>query len=91
MRQWFKKERREENIEEGKEELERELKRNGIIVPQDELYNLINPFVKRQNCANLEDIYAIGYGGIHYGKLSTVLKKRVKQKRLPKWCKNRAA
>ena len=83
IRQWFKKERREENIEEGKEELERELKRNGIIVPQDELYNLINPFVKRQNCANLEDIYAaIGYGGIQLWKIIHRIKEEyVKQKK----------
>lgn len=83
IRQWFKKERREENIEEGKEELERELKRNGIIVPQDELYDLINPFVKRQNCANLEDIYAaIGYGGIQLWKIIHRIKEEyVKQKK----------
>ncbi len=30
IRQWFKKEKREENIEEGREELEREFRRNGI-------------------------------------------------------------
>ena len=86
------KERREENIEEGKEELERELKRNGIIVPQDELYNLINPFVKRQNCANLEDIYAtIGYGGIQLWKIIHRIKEEyVKQKKAAEVVQNRS-
>lgn len=70
IRQWFKKERREENIIEGKEELERELKRNGIVVPQNELYDMMQPYVKRQNCTNIEDIYAaIGYGGIQLWKI----------------------
>ena len=34
IRAWFKKERREENIITGKEELEREFKRNLINVPE---------------------------------------------------------
>ena len=52
-------------------------------MPQDELYNLINPFVKRQNCANLEDIYAaIGYGGIQLWKIIHRIKEEyVKQKK----------
>lgn len=33
IRQWFKKERREENIQEGKQELEREFRRNTIALP----------------------------------------------------------
>ena len=52
-------------------------------MPQDELYDLINPYVKRQNCANLEDIYAaIGYGGIQLWKIIHRIKEEyVKQKK----------
>ena len=83
IRQWFKKERREENIIQGKEELERELRRNGIVVPQEALFDLVNPFVKRQNCASLEDIYAaVGYGGIQLWKILPRLKEEyAKQKK----------
>ncbi len=83
IRQWFKKERREENIIEGKEELERELKRNSIIVPQNELYDMIQPYVKRQNCSSIEDVYAaIGYGGIQLWKIMHRMKEDyVKQKK----------
>ena len=37
IRQWFKKERREENIVEGRAELEREFRRNGIDLTDEEL------------------------------------------------------
>ncbi len=37
IRQWFKKEKREENIVEGKAELEREFRRNGIELTEPEM------------------------------------------------------
>ena len=37
IRQWFKKEKREENIIEGKAEIEREFRRNGIELPEPEM------------------------------------------------------
>ena len=41
IRAWFKKERREENIITGKEELEREFKRSLINVPENELEDFV--------------------------------------------------
>ena len=49
IRAWFKKERREENIITGKEELEREFKRNLINVPENELEDFVLNLAKRQH------------------------------------------
>ncbi len=65
IKQWFKKERREENIIRGREMLEAELKHNGLSLDDvmDEV--IYGPIMKRLSYANLEDMYAaIGYGGV---------------------------
>ena len=65
IRSWFKKEKREENIIEGKAELEREFKRNFIRLYDHELQSFLTKLAERQHCATLDDFYAaIGYGGI---------------------------
>lgn len=65
IRQWFKRERREENIQAGKTELERELRRSGISLTNDELMEALSSTLKKKNCTNIEDLFcAIGYGGI---------------------------
>lgn len=65
IRSWFKKEKREENIVEGKAELEREFKRNFIRLYDQELQTFLTKLAERQHCATLDDFYAaIGYGGI---------------------------
>lgn len=65
IRSWFKKEKREENIIEGKAELEREFKRNFIRLYDQELQSFLTKLAERQHCATLDDFYAaIGYGGI---------------------------
>lgn len=70
IRAWFKKERREENIITGKEELEREFKRNLINVPENELEDFVLDLAKRQHINTLEDFYAaIGYGGVLLSRL----------------------
>ena len=65
IKQWFKKERREENIVHGKEQFERELRANGI-APADIMGNEILPLIlKRLAFTSLDDLYAaIGYGGV---------------------------
>lgn len=65
IRAWFKRERRDENIVEGKSELEREIKRNKMRFTDEEYENLIKTLAERQHCATTDDFYAaIGYGGI---------------------------
>ena len=65
IKQWFKRERREENIIHGKEQFERELRANGI-APADIMGDEILPLIlKRLAFTSLDDLYAaIGYGGV---------------------------
>jgi len=65
IKTWFKRERREENIEKGMEELERELKENGMVIPPKQREEMLQQIAKRIGIASVEDLYAaIGYGGI---------------------------
>lgn len=77
IRSWFKKERREENIIKGKEELEKEFKRNFIRVPEEDLQNFLADDMKRHNCSTLDNFYAaIGYGGVILSRMTQRLKDR---------------
>jgi len=67
---WFKKEKKAENIDKGKEAIERELKRIGI--PYAELFKLeyINPMLDRYKYKNLEEMYAaVGFGAMSATKI----------------------
>ncbi len=69
IRQWYKRERREENIAEGKEELEREFKRNFIRLLPEEYEPFVAKMAEQQHCRTIDDFYAaIGYGGVSLGK-----------------------
>ena len=67
---WFKKETRGENIEDGKERLEREIERNGF-----KSADLLNPerlrsILPKYTFNNADDMYAaIGYGALTAGKV----------------------
>ena len=70
IRQWFKKEKREENIAEGRAEVEREFKRNNINLPEKQMLEFIAKIAERQRCNSVDDFFAaIGYGGITFTKL----------------------
>ncbi|WP_296627262.1 bifunctional (p)ppGpp synthetase/guanosine-3',5'-bis(diphosphate) 3'-pyrophosphohydrolase, partial [uncultured Negativibacillus sp.] len=70
IRAWFKKERREENIITGKEELDREFRRNLINVPEEDYEEFILGFARRQHINTVDDFYAaIGYGGVLLSRL----------------------
>ncbi|HEX2937780.1 MAG TPA: bifunctional (p)ppGpp synthetase/guanosine-3',5'-bis(diphosphate) 3'-pyrophosphohydrolase [Ruminiclostridium sp.] len=75
IRGWFKKERREENIAQGKTELEREFRRNGIILNEEQYDGFVLEVAKRQhfNAAD-EFLAAIGYGGIVLSKIMPRIK-----------------
>ena len=65
IRQWFKKERREENIERGTDILEKEFKRYNIPYKNSSIQKFLNQVAKKFNQPTLEDLIAtIGYGGI---------------------------
>ncbi len=65
IRAWFKKERREENIEEGRNAFEAELARHYIRLNSEQYERVLETEVRRQHCASADDFFAaIGYGGI---------------------------
>ena len=65
IRQFFKKERRAENIERGYEILEKEFKRYGIPLKDSSIEKFMEQIAKKFNQPSLEDLIAtIGYGGI---------------------------
>ena len=76
IRSWFKKEKREENIIQGKNELEHELRRNFIrFDDNDEYERFLLKIAERQRFTNIEDLYAaIGYGGLKITKIMPGLK-----------------
>lgn len=81
IRSWFKKERREENIIEGRSELEKEFRRNFIRVPEDEYEEFFAVDMRRHNCETLDDFYAaIGYGGVLLSKIIQRLKDEYQKK-----------
>ena len=70
IRAWFKKEKRDENIVEGRAELEREFRRSNIPLTSELMDYMIESVGKRHNCSTEDDFYAaIGYGGIQLWKV----------------------
>lgn len=65
IRNWFKKMRREENIAQGRDALAKELRREMILIPDDELDGFVNGCCRRMRQNSAQDLYAaIGYGGL---------------------------
>lgn len=65
INQWFKREKRDENIEEGKELIERELRRFGNTHAQLFKPEWVSIIAKRYGFSNIDDLYAgVGYGGV---------------------------
>ena len=65
IRQWFKKERRDENIVHGKAAFESELRRAMISMSDITADDVLPRVLKRLSFPSLEEVYAaIGYGGI---------------------------
>ena len=78
IRQWYKKERREENVAAGRQSFEEELRRIGMqpSVLNDE--KLLPVLLKRVSFGSLDDMYAaIGYGGITAAKAVNRMKEEL--------------
>ena len=70
--QWFKKAEREENIVRGKEILDKEIKRIGMLHSDLFKSEWVNIVLERYNYSNTDDMYAaIGFGAISPGKIIT--------------------
>ena len=81
IKQWFKKERREENVIRGREMLESELKHNGLTLDDAQDMDTVAPILKRLSFSNLEDMYAaIGYGGITATRVANRIRDELRTK-----------
>lgn len=80
IRQWFKKERKEENIAHGKLSFDSELKRSGLTLADISKDEFMQPLLKRMNYQTIDDLYAaIGYGGMSAHKVVTRFKEELRQ------------
>ena len=68
IRQWFRRQERDENIAQGKDILERELRRLGMEMKHDEVLKRFPRYTK------LEDFFAaVGYGGVSSQQIASKL------------------
>lgn len=75
IRQYFKKEFRDENIEKGKEMIEHELKRQGLSYSDIFKPEYYDDMLKRYNFKSLDDAFgAVGYSGITANKIISRIK-----------------
>lgn len=75
IRTWFKRERREENIEEGKAEYESQLRRNNMNLSDEQEEMLLAVITEKQKFSTADDFFAaLGYGGIVLSKLMPMIK-----------------
>ncbi len=75
IRQWFKKEKRSENIVEGKNEIDREFKKYGRAYTEAQRNEVAANVAKRMGVLDADDFYNnIGYGGLSVAKISGRLK-----------------
>lgn len=76
IRSWFKKERRDENIVNGKSDLEHEFKRNYLRFEDTAKFDeFVQRIAERQRFSTIDDFYAaIGYGGIQISRLMPGIK-----------------
>lgn len=75
IRQWFKHEKRDENIAEGKAMIEREFKRQGMPLSEDEYPEFFRSIALKKQYNTLDDFYAaVGYGGVQLWKIMPRLK-----------------
>ncbi|MBQ9530801.1 MAG: bifunctional (p)ppGpp synthetase/guanosine-3',5'-bis(diphosphate) 3'-pyrophosphohydrolase [Eubacterium sp.] len=85
IRAWFKHEKRDENIVQGRAELEREFKRNYIRLDDENYEKFILKLAERSHLTTAEDFYAaIGYGGIQLGRLIPGIKDEYNRNWKPK-------
>ena len=65
IRQWFKREKRDENIVNGRQSFESELKRTGVTLKELTNEENLPNVLKKLSYNSLDDMYAaIGYGGV---------------------------
>ncbi|WP_435924511.1 RelA/SpoT family protein [Paenibacillus sp. DYY-L-2] len=80
IKQWFKKEKREENVEKGRELIERELKRAGIDPPSWMSDDKLMEACKKFAFNDIDDMLsAVGFGGITAAQIATKLTEKLRK------------
>ncbi len=75
IRQWFKKEKRPDNIRVGRAAVEMEFKKYGRTSSDAQREEVMNATAARMGYTSVEDLYnTIGYGGISMSKVATRLR-----------------
>ncbi|HPT85676.1 MAG TPA: bifunctional (p)ppGpp synthetase/guanosine-3',5'-bis(diphosphate) 3'-pyrophosphohydrolase [Bacillota bacterium] len=75
IRQWFKKEKRAENIAMGKIEIDKELRRYNRPYTEAQKTEILSNIAKRLGFHELDDLYnTVGYGGLPMSKLAPKLR-----------------
>ena len=75
IRQWFKKEKRPENIKIGQAEIERLLGKFRVKPTDAQAEEIVSGTARKLGMADVEDLYnAVGYGGVAMTKVSTKLR-----------------
>ncbi len=81
IKNWFKKQNREDNIEKGREMLEREVVRNGFKPLLLNEVSLQNEIITKLSAKTMDDVYAsIGYGGILTNQVIPKIRRYYKNK-----------
>ncbi|HAP32755.1 MAG TPA: (p)ppGpp synthetase [Firmicutes bacterium] len=81
IRAWFKKERREENIDKGRDSLERELRRLQLEPHQLLKEPLLEEVGRRYNLLSVDDLFAaVGYGGVSTHQIISRLREEYTRK-----------
>jgi GTP pyrophosphokinase len=80
IRQWFKKEKRPENIVVGKAEVEREFKRINKNCTESEINDIITTIAKRIGVNTAEDFYnTLGFGGVSLQRFIPRIKEEIEK------------
>lgn len=83
IKQFFKKQRREENIVKGKEQVDKEIRALGIEPKEALTTENLQRIYEKFNFTNEEDMYAaVGYQGITAALISTRLTDKIRQSKL---------
>lgn len=78
IRQWFKRERREENIATGRASFDAELKRSGLTMAVITAEEVLPSILKKLRFGSLDELYAaIGYGGMSAQKAANRIKEEL--------------
>ena len=85
IRQWFKKEKRAENIVVGRQEVEKEIKKIGKNFTDSEIEEVVTGIAKRIGIQDADDFYnTIGFGGLSISRFVPKLKEELEKIALAK-------